>query len=415
MYLMVDVVVNHMALIPNQPGGEIQSNADFNYSSLTFPNAEDYHPFCWVEDYNNQTQVEQCTLGDSSVALVDIDTENSSIVEQLNDWIHGLVGDYAIDGIRIDTVKHVRKDFWPDFVKAAGVFSIGEILIGDVDYLSPYTQVIDSVLDYPGYFALVSAFSKPGGNLAGLIDIATQTQNKYKQGAFMTGSFLENHDNPRFQSMTNDLANAMAYSFVTDGIPILYYGQEQGYRGGNDPNNREAMWLSGFQTSGMPLVAHVQGLNKARKLAMSVNMDFLTTPMKFLPQADPMALAISKPPMLALLTNAGQDANADGEHSWNISGVFSANEEVEDVLTCTSLRMDGDGNLVVFSDGGMPRVLLPASSGSCRPAVSQARGSCRPAVSQASDGAEKMGSWDVPRIETIGLLAAAILANFWDL
>lgn len=116
-----------MALIPNQPGGEIQSNADFNYSSLTFPNAEDYHPFCWVEDYNNQTQVEQCTLGDSSVALVDIDTENSSIVEQLNDWIHGLVGDYAIDGIRIDTVKHVRKDFWPDFVKAAGVFSIGEV------------------------------------------------------------------------------------------------------------------------------------------------------------------------------------------------------------------------------------------------------------------------------------------------
>ena len=79
-------------------------------------------------------------------------------------------------------------------------------MIGDVDYLSSYTQVIDSVLDYPGYFALVSAFSKPGGNLAGLIDIATQTQNKYKQGAFMTGSFLENHDNPRFQSMTNDLA-----------------------------------------------------------------------------------------------------------------------------------------------------------------------------------------------------------------
>lgn len=34
--------------------------------------------------------------------------------------------------------------------------------------------------------------------------------------------------------------NAMTWVFVQDGIPIMYYGQEQGYAGGNDPNNREA-------------------------------------------------------------------------------------------------------------------------------------------------------------------------------
>lgn len=32
----------------------------------------------------------------------------------------------------------------------------------------------------------------------------------------------------------------MAYTFVTDGIPILYYGQEQGYNGGAEPSSREA-------------------------------------------------------------------------------------------------------------------------------------------------------------------------------
>ena len=32
----------------------------------------------------------------------------------------------------------------------------------------------------------------------------------------------------------------MTWVFVQDGVPILYYGQEQGYAGGNDPNNREA-------------------------------------------------------------------------------------------------------------------------------------------------------------------------------
>lgn len=58
-----------------------------------------------------------------------------------------------------------------------------------------------------------------------------------------TASFLENHDQPRFQSLTKDqslVKNAMAWSFITDGVPILYYGQEQGYAGGADPNNREA-------------------------------------------------------------------------------------------------------------------------------------------------------------------------------
>jgi alpha-amylase len=32
----------------------------------------------------------------------------------------------------------------------------------------------------------------------------------------------------------------MTFSFVHDGIPITYYGAEQGYQGGADPSNREA-------------------------------------------------------------------------------------------------------------------------------------------------------------------------------
>jgi alpha-amylase len=33
--------------------------------------------------------------------------------------------------------------------------------------------------------------------------------------------------------------NAAAFPFVTDGVPYVYYGQEQGFKGGNDPDNRE--------------------------------------------------------------------------------------------------------------------------------------------------------------------------------
>jgi alpha-amylase len=36
----------------------------------------------------------------------------------------------------------------------------------------------------------------------------------------------------------------MAFSYVHDGIPITYYGSEQGYSGGVDPDNREACAVS---------------------------------------------------------------------------------------------------------------------------------------------------------------------------
>ena len=172
-----------------------------------------------------------------------MNTENTEIVSAFNDWVAKVVSDYDIDAIRIDTVKHVRKDFWPDFVKASGVFSIGEVLQGDPQYVKDYTEVMDNVLDYPSWYPLIRAFTNTSGSLSELASTYTTTQSAFKNGLFTAGSFLENHDQARFQSHTTDsglVANAVAWPFVNDGIPILYYGQEQGYQGGEDPENREA-------------------------------------------------------------------------------------------------------------------------------------------------------------------------------
>ncbi len=58
---------------------------------------------------------------------MDIDTENSTVVQEWNSWVTSFVNTYSVDGLRIDTVKHIRKDFWPAFASAAGVFTIGEV------------------------------------------------------------------------------------------------------------------------------------------------------------------------------------------------------------------------------------------------------------------------------------------------
>jgi alpha-amylase len=106
-------------------------------------------------DYNNQTNVEDCSLGDTTVTLQDLDTENPYVISTFNSWITNLISTYGFEAIRIDTVKHVPKTFWTGFVDAAGVFAVGEVLDGDATYVSGYqADVMDSVFNYPIYYPL---------------------------------------------------------------------------------------------------------------------------------------------------------------------------------------------------------------------------------------------------------------------
>lgn len=67
-------------------------------------------------------------------------------------------------------------------------------------------EVLDSVLDYPVYYPLISGFSNTTGNLSAIATTVQAAQASYKNGEFMTGSFVENQDQPRLQSMTKDQA-----------------------------------------------------------------------------------------------------------------------------------------------------------------------------------------------------------------
>ncbi|KAI0264018.1 glycoside hydrolase family 13 protein [Gloeopeniophorella convolvens] len=372
MYLMLDVVVNHMAA-PALPGPKFSFNGFFH----PFSDASAFHKQCFVAestDPSDQETVEKCWLGDTKLPLPDLDTENTTVVTELQNWIHQLVEDYEVDGLRIDTVKHIRKDFWPDFAKSAGVFTLGEVLINDTSYAAEYTQVLDAILDYPSYFQMRNAFLSTQGKFSSVVDIMTTSQQKYKNGLFRTGSFFENHDQPRLPSITKDaglIRNAITFPFIHDGIPIVYYGessdggvlstfagQEQGYQGGSDPYNREALWFTAYQQE-KPLVQHLRTLNAARKEAIEGSPDFVTTPMKFLAIED-HSMAVSKPPMLALFTNIGSESPQG--LSWHVDGVFQPNEPLVDVLTCTKVAADAQGGVTVPSVYGMPQVLMPAAA-----------------------------------------------------
>ncbi|KAJ3334017.1 hypothetical protein HDU76_013092 [Blyttiomyces sp. JEL0837] len=260
-YVMLDVVANHMGSYPNQ-----------SYVNLTsypppFGNLSDYHyQNCVVGSGSSQFQLETCRL---NYNLPDLNTENPDTVTKLYDWVHWIVNEFGFDGLRIDTAKHVRKTFWPGFIAAANnVFSIGEVYSGDTAYVGGYQPSITSVLNYPAYYNVIRNVFENQQTMWN-IDQQLAANKAFYENPSILGNFIENHDQPRFLSTKNDttlLRNAIAYNTFTNGIPIFYYGTEQSFNGGNDPNDREPLWTTGFTKSPKDsLYQFISVLNRARR------------------------------------------------------------------------------------------------------------------------------------------------------
>ena len=126
-----------------------------NYENIVpFNSSEHYHDWCEIVDWNNQWQIENCRL----VGLPDLKQENDYVAETLYNWINDLVKKYDVDGIRISLAMEVPKWFWDKFTKSAGVFQTGEIFNGNPSYVADYQNHMDSVLNYPLYYTLRTAF-----------------------------------------------------------------------------------------------------------------------------------------------------------------------------------------------------------------------------------------------------------------
>ena len=85
-------------------------------------------------------------------------------------------------------------------------------------------------------------------------------------------------------SYTSDYSqakNVISFIFFSDGIPIVYSGQEQHYSGANDPENREAIWLSGYSTTA-ELYQYIAITNDIRKAAVAADPSYLTTKVRII-------------------------------------------------------------------------------------------------------------------------------------
>ena len=164
------------------------------------------------------------------------------------------------------------------------------------------------------------------------------------QDPTLLGTFTENQDQPRLANYTDDvslLKNAVTFALLTDGIPIIYYGAEQQFSGQKDPGNREALWLSGYNTS-MPLYPHIAAINAARNaVANASTYDYWSpywTWKSKLVMVEDDVLVVRKGydhSITTVMTNKGQNSPDLGPYTITDTN-FIAGDEVMDVLACTT-------------------------------------------------------------------------------
>ncbi|KAL8735396.1 MAG: hypothetical protein Q9166_000941 [cf. Caloplaca sp. 2 TL-2023] len=353
MYLMVDIVVNHF--------GYSGSADAVEYSSMhPFDHPVNFHPGCFISNWDNQTEVEKCWLGTEDNPLVDVKTELPSVRDKYNSWIQQLLSNYSIDGLRIDTVKHVEQEFWSSFQEAAAnTYMLGEVANGDVRYVCPYQEHLHGLLNYPMYYQ-ITHFSNSS---KGTTDLVAQMKdlNSNCKDPTLLAPFSENHDQPRFANLTSDVAllkNIIAFTMLADGIPIIYSGQEQHLSGGNDPYNREAIWLQGYRTD-TSLYKFIKLLNQLRKHAIALSTNY-TTSLAEVVYADDHNLALKKAgSIVAFYNNSGSSAAA---YSVTLRSTgFAAKSEVIEVSTCKTAVVTSDGKLNVGIRQGLPKVFVSVS------------------------------------------------------
>ncbi|KAJ3960085.1 hypothetical protein N0V92_003252 [Colletotrichum tropicale] len=356
MYLMVDIAPNHVGL--NQNPGDYSKYVPFN-------KPEYYHKECSI-NWNNLKSEQTCWLE----GLPDLRTEDAYIRKVYAEWIKDFVTKYNIDGLRVDTALEIEPEFFTvgGFREAAGVFLLGEISHTSLDTLAPYQQVMDGFMDYSAYHQLADSFKKVNSDLEVVFTGTNEMAAKTSIDPSLLGSFAENHDQPRFPYTNKDMAlakNFYAFTLLRDGIPIIYYGQEQHFSGSTTPNNREALWLAGYDINS-ELYGWLQQANKIRVHAAKANANFLTTErtqavFSYGSDDQSRVIAFRKGQLFSMYTSGGVNAanNAMFAIARN-AHLFAIGSEVIDVVNCESFTVADKGRLwVQMPAGGLPRVFLP--------------------------------------------------------
>lgn len=258
--VILDYVSNHMHI--DSP--TLTAHPDWTTPSETLdgrPNRQLYDEFrltTWFDDH-----------------IPTLDLERADICAQLTDSALFWVQHFDFDGFRHDATKHVPEQYWRmltrklyDSLPGRTFYQIGETY-GSTELINSYVKpgMQDAQFDFNVYDTYIWATTAPDGSFEGLARRISEDLAVYGSHHLM-GNITGNHDRPRYVCLASGefrpgedqklagwkrdirvsdpkgyryLEMLHALNFTIPGVPCIYYGDEFGQPGANDPDNRRWM------------------------------------------------------------------------------------------------------------------------------------------------------------------------------
>ena len=288
MYLIQDIVVNHVGnwfsypdgRLPSDPAQGVTLKADKPLQTLWQRNdpriaadreAAIYHWTPRINDFADRQQELNWQLAE----LDDLNTENAVVRAELRRNYAHWIREVGVDAFRVDTAFYVPPEFFVDFRlsedrEAPGVARVAASL-GQSDFFlfgegfgidAPFqdeatrkiasymgkdaaTSALPSMINFPLYGSLLDVFAR--GQPTSVLQHRIASMLQHFPDPHRMPTFIDNHDVDRWLANGNEagMKQALLALMTLPGIPTIYYGTEQGFR-----QPRAAMFASGYQSQG---------------------------------------------------------------------------------------------------------------------------------------------------------------------
>lgn len=179
---------------------------------------------------------------------------------------------FDIDGWRMDVTRYVDPDFWNDFRTVTKTAKSDVLLLSEVmGDASQWLQGdrFDATMNYTFRDIALGFFARSDTSGSEALDRIGTMIAQYAHAATVCGqNLLGSHDTPRFMTETNEeqwrVQLAMVCQMTLPGAPSIYYGDEVGLTGDDDPGCRSTFPWESDPTS-HSLYQTIQSLAQLRR------------------------------------------------------------------------------------------------------------------------------------------------------